>query len=636
MKYELKKAFSKRSVTWVLLILLLLGVVSCFFTDNIQTSISQSEYIEKYSLDIERVIKTAELNKKNLSPDSYLYKYQDEIIEKYGAVLDARLTPSTVSGYDNYILFDNKGIFLLIAVAIFGSILTLTEQDAKMTALNSISKRGKYLYRNKMAVSCFVAVVGAIFFSVAQLAVFAFRFGADGLFSPIVSIQAFALCPYSLTVIEYLIIQIGVLAVFACSVALISCIAGRFFGSYIVSIFAGLIPIGLYFFGESDFNSLFARYHALNIGGSPASLVNIVVAAIFLSLGALIAFMFLPIQSSTSNIVVKVEQKVILIPRGLGDKFSKLLPKRKLGKRKTLFFYEIKKLSVASLVVVVLLFGAKCYTILQTNQMNNTYENLYFNVCAELSGELTDEKETYIRSTLASANEIISKKNLMREQMMDGTISSEEYEAYIVSYNKAETDAYIFTRLETQANHILELRAEGKDACIVYETGWNELLLADYDLFLYLAVLLLLAGIYGVEQKNGMEQTIKTTKSGVMKLTAVKMICALSLTAILFIVFWAIDLFSIVNSYELPGSSYPAISLIGVSPNAKTNLIVYLIFDIARKMLGYLVFGCIICIASKMLKKVYFVIPIVLVITLLPHYLISDIPIWLDFLKLLA
>ncbi len=633
MIYEIKKVFGRRSVAVLLLALLMFGIGSCFFTENIEES---EDYREKYSADTRRVIKTAKLNKNNLAEGSYLYKYQDAVIEKYSVLLNADIAPSAVAGYDDYILFGSKGVFLFIAAAMFGSILALTEQDSKMTALNTISKRGKHIYRNKAAVSCIAAVAVTVVFSLSQIAVFVFRFGAEGLFSPLVSIEFFKLCPYSLTVFEYLLFEIGALAVFACAISLISSLTGRFFGSYIVSIFAGLIPIGLYSLGEYDFNTLFARYHALNVGGSPTSLVNIIVVSVFLTLGGLISLMcFSPMRGSTSSIIVRIEHKVVSSVRGFANRLSKLLPKKKLGKRKPLFFYEIKKLSAASLVIVVLIIGTKCYIKFQPSQ-NTAYEDLYYNACTELSGELTDEKEAHIKSTLATAKEIISKKHDMREQMMEGKISHDEYEAYLESYYRAETDEYIYTRLETQVNHITDLRESGKDAYIVYETPWNKLLFAEYDLYLYLAVLLLLAGIFGVEQKHGMTETLKTTKNGVVKLTATKIMCALALTAILFACFTAIDLISVSSSYKLPDGSYPAISLISVSPSIKTNLIVYLILDLARKMFGYLALGGIVCIVSKLLKRVYFVMPVVLAITLLPHYLISDIPIWLDFLNFIS
>ncbi len=179
MIYEIKKVFGRKSVAVLLLALLMFGIGSCFFTENIEGS---EDYTEKYFADIERVIKTAELNKSNLIEGSYLYKYQDAVIERYSALLNAGITPSAVAGYDDYILFGNKGIFLFIAAAMFGSMLVLVEQDSKMTALNTISKRGKHIYRNKAAVLCIAVTTVTVFYSLAQLAVFVFRFGRKGCF----------------------------------------------------------------------------------------------------------------------------------------------------------------------------------------------------------------------------------------------------------------------------------------------------------------------------------------------------------------------------------------------------------------------------------------------------------------------
>ena len=66
-----------------------------------------------------------------------------------------------------------------------------------------------------------------------------------------------------------------------------------------------------------------------------------------------------------------------------------------------------------------------------------------------------------------------------------------------------------------------------------------------------------------------------------------------------------------------------------------TPLLLYAALFELKRMLGFVLLSVIVCFASKLLRKLYLIIPTVSALTLLPHMLIKGIPWWADFASLL-
>ena len=66
-----------------------------------------------------------------------------------------------------------------------------------------------------------------------------------------------------------------------------------------------------------------------------------------------------------------------------------------------------------------------------------------------------------------------------------------------------------------------------------------------------------------------------------------------------------------------------------------TSLFLYVILFELKRMFGFVLLSVIVCFASKLLRKLYLIIPAVSALTLLPHMWIKDIPWWADFASLL-
>lgn len=223
----------------------------------------------------------------------------------------------------------------------------------------------------------------------------------------------------------------------------------------------------------------------------------------------------------------------------------------------------------------------------------------------------------------------------MKAQVQNGLITSEEYNEYLQKLYAAEVRQSAFLRLDEQRRHIESLRAAEKEAKIIYDSGWRALFGAKPDLYLYALILLLFAGIYPFEYKGGMDRLLPSVKHGGYTLDRTKFLTAATVSALLFLIFTATDLAFIIRQYPLEMLSAPSLSVIGIPIQTNAPLILYAILFEFRRMLGFVLLSVTVCVASKLLRKPYLIIPAVTVLTLLPHMLIDDLPWWMDFTSLL-
>lgn len=114
-----------------------------------------------------------------------------------------------------------------------------------------------------------------------------------------------------------------------------------------------------------------------------------------------------------------------------------------------------------------------------------------------------------------------------------------------------------------------------------------------------------------------------------------KFLTAATVTAVLCLIFAAIDIVFLTRLYPLENLSAPALSVIGIPMPMNIPLSLFAILFELKRMFGFVLLSGIVCFASKLLRKLYLIIPAVSALTLLPHMLIDDLPWWMDFTSLL-
>lgn len=641
LRYELKKLFSSKGILFLVTVILIGNAVLCYLSPSgVDKKRSDEEYIAGYRSDIERVIRLAERNIADLSGggDSFVVRYQKKVIEKYTAILGSGQIPERISGFDEYVAMSGQISLLLLLAVILGSRVILCEHDSRMKSFLCISKRGGRTYAKKLWLMLFLSFGLSAVFSTLNLTVCGIKHGFSGLQAPVVSVQSMEFCPYPMSIIGYILTVYVISAALTFLVALLSSVVGKLSGSYIFTFLSGGTVCTCLYLSEFDLGGIFTRYRALNLFGIAVDSLPFY-AILLLLTSAFLGTLFCLVGNRQTSFGERMRRAENMLLEKTDAVRKKVLNRKRPRRvrRHGLYVYELKKIFVSSklILLVILLLGAKVYFCFENDRQNDPYEREYYRLCTELGGELTDEKSAYISSGLAECKAILSQYEEMKDQMQSGLITSEKYNEYIQKLYAAEVRQSAFLRLEEQKRHIESLRDEGKDAEIIYDSGWKTLFGAGPDLYLYALILLLFAGIYPFEYKGGMDRLLPSVKHGGYTLDRTKFLTAATVSALLFLIFTATDLAFIIRQYPLEMLSAPSLSVIGIPIQTNAPLILYAILFEFRRMLGFVLLSVTVCVASKLLRKPYLIIPAVTVLTLLPHMLIDDLPWWMDFTSLL-
>lgn len=641
LRYELKKLFSSKGILFLVTVLLLVNAVLCYLSPSgVDKKRSDEEYVAGYRSDIERVIRLAERNIADLSGggDSFVIRYQKKVIENYTAILGSGQIPERISGFDEYVAMSGQISLLLFLVVILGSRIILCEHDSRMKSFLCISKRGNRTYVNKLWLMLFLSFGLSAVFSILNLTVCGIKFGFSGLQAPVVSVQSMEFCPYPMSIIGYILTVYVISSALTFLVALLSAVVGKLSGSYIFTFLSGGTVCTCLYLSGFDLGSLFTRYRALNLFGIAVDSLPFY-AILLLLTGAFLGTLFCLVGNRQTSFGERMRRAENLLLEKTNAVRKKVLNRKRprRAKRHGLYVYELKKIFVSSklILLVILLLGVKIYFCVENDRQDDLYEREYYRLCTELGGELTEDKSATITIGLAQCEAILSRYEEMKAQVQNGLITSEEYNEYLQKLYAAEVRQSAFLRLDEQRRHIESLRAAEKEAKIIYDSGWRALFGAKPDLYLYALILLLFAGIYPFEYKGGMDRLLPSVKHGGYTLDRTKFLTAATVSAQLFLIFTATDLAFIIRQYPLEMLSAPSLSVIGIPIQTNAPLILYAILFEFRRMLGFVLLSVTVCVASKLLRKPYLIIPAVSALTLLPHMWIKDIPWWADFASLL-
>ena len=641
LRYELKKLFSSKGILFLVTVLLLVNAVLCYLSPSgVDKKRSDEEYVAGYRSDIERVIRLAERNIADLSGggDSFVIRYQKKVIENYTAILGSGQIPERISGFDEYVPMSGQISLLLFLVVILGSRIILCEHDSRMKSFLCISKRGNRTYVNKLWLMLFLSFGLSAVFSILNLTVCGIKFGFSGLQAPVVSVQSMEFCPYPMSIIGYILTVYVISSALTFLVALLSAVVGKLSGSYIFTFLSGGTVCTCLYLSGFDLGSLFTRYRALNLFGIAVD--SLPFYAILLPLtGAFLGTLFCLVGNRQTSFGERMRRAENLLLEKTDAVRKKVLNRKRSRRvrRHGLYVYELKKIFVSSklILLVILLLSTKIYFCIENDRQDDLYEREYYRLCTELGGELTEDKSATITIGLAQCEAILSRYEEIKAQVQNGLITPEEYSEYLQKLYAAEIRQSAFLRLDEQRRHIESLRDEGKKAEIIYDSGWKTLFGAGPELYLYALILLLFAGIYPFEYNGGMDRLFPSVKHGGYTLDRTKFLTAATVSALLFLIFTATDLAFIIRQYPLEMLSAPSLSVIGIPIQTNAPLILYAILFEFRRMLGFVLLSVMVCVASKLLRKPYLIIPAVTALTLLPHMLIDDLPWWMDFTSLL-
>lgn len=614
-----------------------------------------------YREDIIEVIRRGKNNLADLEDkgygDSYSAHYQRKVIEEYQAILDSKRMIGLESdhGWNAYYNYAAGDLLLFAFVMLLASALFLQEKQVGFWAMIRTTRRGRLETGiAKLATLTVSVTVALILFAGSSFAVHGLVCGYSSPYNVLQVLDSFRLSNLQITVGEYLPIHLllkwSSTLVFGTIVVLISLFLSHPAEAYIgsVAVFGSqyLLRIFPYLDADDPFRNLnlmtvseairlTTRYRTLNVFGSAQpALLCWTVLAILLSIGLTISILTLYSKAHLSFDRPSLFRK--FLPKGLPRwKRTKASPKprRAKGSIHTIFAWETYKRLIADRIwmVLAILLIAKCIVAADGIGEPLRYrEMIYHEYMTLYAGEWTEEKSAEITAKAEEIRSTLAKYQQIQTARRQGAISEAEYEAYMEQYYEA-SDLDGFFDAIVERDQYLRRVAEGSEITpsFVYDTGWNELLGAESDLWLYFAILLLAAGIFSGEYQKtsssgGFAPLLRSTVKGRHKTYRTKLWLILSGTALLTVTFSAVDLLVASAKYDLPLLSASVTSLAGFMglPEGLT-IGGYLVLYFVTKLFTALCLAVLVFALSAMIHQTLPVLCIALGVTLLPHLLVS-------------
>ena len=633
--FELKKLLRSIGFRYLCIGLLILNLAVCLF-GNIASpgADEQQTHIDSYESNLSYIIRVAGINKAEYEitagKESYLVKYQQEVIDRYSNLVDAKVQPTAIQGWNEFFDHTADDLLLFVFAILAGALISMTEWDNGTYTMLNMTARGRKSIRAKISILAVISFVAVLAINFITLLGIAFRFGLSSPNADICSVIRFAYCPYDWSILAYLTFTMAIKAMNLMGLMLLSAVVSAFFKSYLVSIFvsSGAVVVGYYLSNLEATNvwvylnsytagltdPFFERYRAISVMGAPVSILTIVIVAIiFLSLALMFVYAFSFCREIENTLFSKIEKGVVSLFYLCKEKLSAIVPRR-TPKRRSLLLTEVKKSFVKShlIILCVIMLLIKIGYADETKPHVDYWEEHYKEVCYTYSGELTDEKRESIDLVISESEAVMSKMNAMRNAVVTGTITSAGYNAYMEEYQIASLNHSSYGRLKQQCARIDAAAEKGIKAELTYDSGWIYFFSQGIDVVLLAFLLLFFSGIYRMEYQNGFDRIAATTSRGMGALHKNKLLLSVIVSVVALAIYSFVDWMIVFQPYTFP---YAENMLASVTP---TSMPITLWMAMGMKYAICLVvavsFGIVMCILSRVLKRTYLTIPVGLLV----------------------
>lgn len=625
---------------------------------------------------ISRVIANGENNKrllkrKGITEEDFLYVYQQKAIDTYTALGEPvvnSIDVEYVNGWGAWLNYNAGTVLMLLALTLLGSsIFGIEGRCGTLELIRTLKKGRRHTAFAKCLASLTVSAGVGVSFCLTSLIGVGIKNGYSSPTNAIQAVSGYELVPFVADIWHYALIHIaGVVlaAVVFCTFSTL--IAALFRGAVVAlaggSLFAALNlllwkfnytttnnPLQyLNLFAAADGDALFSYVHGMSLFGE---FVHCWIVLIGLSIILCVIFTLVAVfgfdKFGTKDLRIPLFRELF---NKIKTSYEKLLQrvtsKRGLRLRSTSILsiehYKIY-LSRGLILVMIALVALKAVNTAEHYKDIYSKDEIYYNYLAEVRGEWTEEKHEYIKSELFWAQETINKYDQMQSAYTKGEIKKDEFRAFLVDYSYAEQIEIPLEAIYSTSQHLQTLDREGVQGSFVYDTGWKQLNNRDYDMYLYLIVII--AGSIGFSMEHserqsggGFKQILRSTKRGRGETFRAK--CAANCIAALIgsVLCIGLEVLSVIKLWELPDAGVPIVSLTQYA-NAPADLTLgqYSIFVCAADLAAMLMLGLFTFAMSCLLGKFINCIITAAIITLVPRALAMtglSVPIWCDYFGL--
>lgn len=570
--------------------------------------------------------------------DSYTKEYQRCIISIYSELVNSvSISTEYIYGWDCYFDYSYDFLITIIVVLFLASIIFHEDKNIGFIQICNTSKNGRYQSSaTKVIVLLICCFVLTLLFSITDFLLIGSMIGFSDGTTAIQSLPSFYLFPLSLNYFEYAIINflLKFMAVFF-SVLILSTIA-LFLGSslyYLASTLFLAIEFTLYQYdsitmGQWKYLNIFSvahphgilnRYRSINVFGSSVDIINILLYGFFIVGTSTISIIIITYSRTTLKKITFKTPSAIKFPRSTTTRINNSSTSFSLK----LYQHELIKMKCWVFLVVLLIAIKYIISFSFFTPIDSSYERMKLEYMSILEGPYTQDKEDFILERISEYTDIITQYDSMKLSYWNGTISEEEYSRYISSYTKAQGEINVLYDLYDHSQFLKRT----KTGWFIYDSGISKYITQPVDYLLVICVCSFCGMIFISEFQNKTSEfpvmsIVSTTRNGRRKLFISKIYICLISSCLMYLIFFAIDLFSFVHHYDLIPLNAPLSSCQSVSQSIwSLSFIQYFLLVFFIGFWGVCILSALFTTLSYLFKYLHFILLVITSSILIPSIL---------------
>ena len=611
---------------------------------------------------LDTVIENARRNLKDfqtmgISENAYAYRYQRYVVEAYTGIKEAVVLDAEYRyGWNEYFSYEPTGVFIFFMALIFGCVIFMNEKQSRFLPILRASKHGHAKTAvAKILTLLLLTLFTTLLFVFSAWAVYGVVIGFSSPTADLQALPLFTLSANEMSIGAYFFVNILMKFLCAALFGFAVLASSVLLGNYILVYASGISLLGcnlfLYLFpwlsaehplrhlnlaAVSVGTPVFNRFRSVNLFGNVAEYIPVLLVT-FMVLSALLLSLCIwrYAQSGVSSVYPAWLSAAVGFVLQKSEKYRHPFSFKKKEKffrvrgfSMSLVGTELYKTLVSSrlIFVVLLLVCLKIFYAADVNtESTSNAHRFYAEYMHTLEGELTEEKLVYLQEERAMIDRAISLKDAMENAYSAEEITWEEYSAYLKTYTYAVSHDYPLVRAETEASYLLSLEEKtGIKGWFFYSDGWERLYTGEADLFLYMSLLILLAGTFAAEHfsvgtDGAVIQILRTMKKGRSHTFGAKIISSLLIAFVLSLGFNLIDCVTVFQRFDMPATSAPLASM-PIFENVSSSLTVggYLAVFLLLRIAAALIMAMLVCALSELLCRYIPILGTVVLLTLLP------------------
>lgn len=515
----------------------------------------QIQYVDSYNEFIQNMDQRAEKLKGLVAfsdKNGFVYRNLQKTWMDYEKLGDITIKPDNCYGIRVLAGYERNIIFLIMYLAILLYYIVLRERQKNLLVLIKVNKNG---HAQSAIAKMVVVVAGAIVYSFIQgassVGLIGYLYGYGDFSRSLQSVSIFRNCTVKLTVGQYLwmtiLLQILV-AIFlsllfyilfmvcksgvTVGVSLVVVLSVEYLMYHLIPISAewnGLKCVNLFYYWSSQ--HVLGDYVNLNVFGYPVSRDNCTLLLMLLSstlftAGGVIAFARtcqICKESSLERMVKYIREKCHFLPKHtilLNYEFYKVFVQQKKG----------------ILVILLLVWGiCELCSVFGVEKYSSVEEASYHSYMQQWHGEVTDETISYIEGKEKYFEEL--GQELCELQNVQ---SGEAYLRKLQLQHEWETDANGFWLMSNQFHQLEEQSDSIYSQYLIDEVAyWDLWEDVNSDIVAgvigCVAVVLMISGIYSLDEKKKMVSLLASAVNGRKKLNRCRLFCGIICAAFSFL-----------------------------------------------------------------------------------------------------